>query len=465
MADLVDAIRYPFEIDYGEGIVWQQAELFGTGHMYAPVTDFPFLVFHYPPLYYVLVAAFRPMFNDGLAAGRAVSVVASAILAVLVAAIVRRAAGPRASWLLAVIAGLSVLCSGTVWTWGLLMRVDLMAIALSFLGLLIAHRSDGRFVPTAVALLVCTAAVFTKQLQVSAGIAVFAVALLQQPRKALLAAGCVGSAGLLIVGWIQWRTSGGFLHHIIAYNVNPFSLRYLAGVLQIEARDALLLITGLMSAVLVASRLPGWQRLGPQTRSDPATASRLLALTHYVLCGLTLVAAAKEGSNANYFIEFLASGGVLTGLAAAAWYEAGAWRPLGYQQAILCVAALANPYREMPALERVQDTAAQLAVVRQVQQADGPVASENMTLVLRAGREVIYEPAIVTHLANSGVWDETPLLTMISHRRFAFIITIDDRLTAVSLRTPSVDAAMRAAYPVVELAAPGIWINRPAADR
>ena len=326
VADFWDAVRYPFEIDYGEGIVWQQAELFGTGRMYAPVTGFPFLVFHYPPLYYALVAAIRPVFDDGLAAGRAVSAMSSMGLATLVAWIVVRASPPRAPLLLAGIAGLSVLCSGNVWTWGLLMRVDLVAIALSFLGLFIAHRSGGRFAPTAVALLACTAAVFTKQLQVSAGIAVFAVSFMQRPRSALLAAGCVGSAGLAGLAWLQWRTMGGFLHHIVDYNVNPLSLRYLAGVLQIESRDTLLLALGLVSAVQVWRRLPAWQNLITQTRSNPVTASRVLSLGHYGLCALTLLTAAKQGSNANYFIEFLASGGVLTGLAAVAWFQAGRWR-------------------------------------------------------------------------------------------------------------------------------------------
>lgn len=252
LVDFWDAVRYSFEIDYGEGIVWQQAELFGTDRMYAPVTGFPFIVFHYPPLYYALVAVVRPLFDDALAAGRAVSVAASIALAALISCTVWRASSPstsRARLVLAGIAGLAVLCSGNVWTWGLLMRVDMVAVALSFLGLLIAHRSGGRFGPTVLALLVCTAAVFTKQTQVSAGIAVFAVALMQRPRSALVAAGCVGSAGLALVTVLQLRTAGGFLHHIVSYNVNPMSWSYFVAVLQAEGRDKILLGVSLISAI------------------------------------------------------------------------------------------------------------------------------------------------------------------------------------------------------------------------
>ena len=31
------AIRYPFELDYGEGIVWQQMREMFAGHGYAPI--------------------------------------------------------------------------------------------------------------------------------------------------------------------------------------------------------------------------------------------------------------------------------------------------------------------------------------------------------------------------------------------------------------------------------------------
>ncbi len=465
LADFAEAVRYPFEIDCGEGIVWQQAELFGTNKMYAPGTAFPFIVFHYPPLYYAVVAMVRPLFHDGLAAGRAMSAMASMGLAVLAAAIVGRGASwprSRVVWLLAGITGLAVLCSGNVWTWGLLMRVDLLAIALSFAGLLIAHGSGGRFVPTLVALLVCTAAVFTKQLQLSAGIAVFTVAAIQRPRSALLAAACAGVVGLTALEMLQRKTMGGFLTHIVGFNTNPLLWENFTAVAQIESRDTLLLAAGLVGAVEVWRQLPPWGQVIAQSRSDPLTASRLLALSHYGLCALTLPAVAKEGSNANYFIEFLTSGCVLAGFAAVAWVRSARWKVLGYQQAVLCVAVLANPFREMPSLEQRQDTAAQWRVVERIRESTGPISSENMTLVLRAGRAVLYEPAIVKQLATQGAWDEAPLVDMIRARRFAFMLTTDDALGRYSLRTATVDATMRTAYPVVTAVAPGLWLNAPA---
>src|SRR5205809_4667907 len=55
IATAVKAINYPFQLDYGEGIVWQQAQQMRSGNAYGDITGFPAIVFHYPPLYHVIV--------------------------------------------------------------------------------------------------------------------------------------------------------------------------------------------------------------------------------------------------------------------------------------------------------------------------------------------------------------------------------------------------------------------------
>ena len=52
-----DAVRYPFGLDYGEGLVWQQALLIPGPRMYGAITDASFIVFHYPPVYHLAVRA------------------------------------------------------------------------------------------------------------------------------------------------------------------------------------------------------------------------------------------------------------------------------------------------------------------------------------------------------------------------------------------------------------------------
>ena len=43
------AIGYPYQLDYGEGIVWQQMINIVAGRGYAPIGVFPAIVYHYPP--------------------------------------------------------------------------------------------------------------------------------------------------------------------------------------------------------------------------------------------------------------------------------------------------------------------------------------------------------------------------------------------------------------------------------
>src|SRR5947208_1689779 len=83
------AIGFPYQLDYAEGIVWQQMRLVLAGQGYAPIDGFPAIVFHYPPGFHVatgLLAALTGI--DQLAAGRALSFASTLLVAGLVAATV-----------------------------------------------------------------------------------------------------------------------------------------------------------------------------------------------------------------------------------------------------------------------------------------------------------------------------------------------------------------------------------------
>ncbi len=70
-------IRYPFGIDYGEGIVWQQMRNIMHGAGYGPLGVYPAIVYHYPPVFHVTAGMAARLFGtDELATGRAVSWIA-----------------------------------------------------------------------------------------------------------------------------------------------------------------------------------------------------------------------------------------------------------------------------------------------------------------------------------------------------------------------------------------------------
>ena len=103
-----------------------------------------------------------------------------------------------------------------------------------------------------------------------------------------------------------------------------------------------------------------------------------------------------------------------------------------------------TPVREMEALtERVRAAAK-------------PVLSEDMVLLMRAGKDVPWEPAIFKELALTGRWDEQRLIRLIEGHYFEFIITREDFSVArqgESNYTPGVAHAIARAYPRTEMRA------------
>jgi len=468
--DFMASIRSPIQLDYGEGIVWQQAALIPGPLMYGNSQDLPFIVFHYPPLYYLLVRAALPLEPSFLAAGRLVSSFSTILIGALVTALVltavRRSGRDigRIEFASALAAGLLVVCLHAVRTWGMYMRVDIVAIALGLAGVLVGAWANGRLWLTATALLLCIASLFAKQTQLPAGIAVFLVALLRNPRSALGAAAIAGLLGLGAVGLMEALTNGGFLHNIVGYNINRFTLKYVGLVLLAELPSSLfvglmLWAAGSILAGLGRPRADGsWlQRLRP---ADRPTTARAMLLVHFALASLMLVTVLKSGASFNYLMDWLCVGVVLIGVLLCDL--ARDKQRFVFVALLLVIGVLIQPFRQLPDQPPPEQLARHMALVRRIAEAKKPVASENMTLLMQAGKPVIFEPAIATELAMLGKWDETPLVEMIRSGGFAFMITIDNTPGDTHRRTPAVDAAMRAAYPRVEQVGPDLWLNLPA---
>lgn len=479
LLDSLASIRYPYEFDYGEGVAWQQTLMIPGPHMYSSSQELPFIVFHYPPLYYLLVRVALSIQPDFLAAGRLVSSLSAVVVALSVAGLVWLSARPPsrpiarvAQFAIALATGLLVLCLQTVHYWALLMRVDTAALAFAMMGLLAGAWADGRFWGTTVALLICVASVFTKQTELPAGVAVFLIALLRNPRSALYAAVIAATFGLAALGSMEWLTQGGFLHNIIGYNINPISWGHGFAILQKATRAEF----PFMALMLVAAgaTLFGFFRQPPAgpwppgigrhllrlRTADRATAARALVLLHFTLAGLMLFTVFKIGSYINYLLDWLCVGCVLIAVLLCDMVGTK-WR-FSLIVAMLILGVLRLPPRLLPDRFPQGDLDRLAALVHRIAAARKPVASDYVDLLMRAGKPMVFEPAIVTQLASVGRWNEGPLVKMIRSGGFAFMITMfDTRGGSVLLRSPAVDAAMREAYPREEKLSAYIWLHLP----
>jgi hypothetical protein len=465
------ALLFPYELDYGEGIVWQQMRLIFEGQGYGPIDGFPAIVFHYPPVFHAAAYALSATGLDPLAAGRLVSLLATVACALLVGAFAARLAESPSARLCGAFAALVALAFWPVGYWAPLMRVDMLAFALGLAGIrfgLAALRRPA-FVHAAAACFV--AAVFTKQTAIAAPAATFLVLLLVRPRTAW-----TGIASCLILGTaalagLAFATDGGFLRHIFLYNINRADYSRLAWIAQQAILHLFFFAAALFAIVQgVAERLPGyrgtgWRAARETLRQRDGDAAFLLLFVYFALTGLMLVLVAKSGSNLNYFIEWMLAASIFAGLAVRDSVSAA--RPsliatlvpaaLGAQILLLpgsppWTASMA-PARQ-PGLERLETA---------VRASPRPIISDDMVLLMRSGKRVMWEPAIFAELASERIWDERPFIARIRAREFGFFVTVGDRGSRLfdSRYTPAVAAAIDAAYPRRRLIA-GYVIHLPA---
>jgi len=103
-----------------------------------------------------------------------------------------------------------------------------------------------------------------------------------------------------------------------------------------------------------------------------------------------------------------------------------------YGSAAFAVSDLSSPVRDAE-------------VTAFVSHLSGRVYSENMTILIKTGKEVAAEPAIITCLSKASAWDEKKLVGQIAAGRFAGIL-VNTSLDNTERFTPGVASAIRGTY-------------------
>ena len=352
-------------------------------------------------------------------------------------------------------AALLVFASRHVAEWMPFARVDMLSIAFSFLGLLLAATAARSPWRLRFAVFCFVLAVFTKQTAMAAPVAAVLVLLVRDRRQGLeaIALGmALGAAGLVCA---QWLTDGRFLQHVVGYNVNRFSWEALQRLLVFLPPHFLLISTMLVGLVLSL-------RARAAVPSDDRTDRRAVEMlvVHFVICSAMLGMAAKSGASFNYFIEWFCSGAALAGIAfgtAVRWLlepSGSVVRPVALTAFVsvslaLQAAALPDPWHRFPLAEpRSAQTVEDL--LRVVRESPGDVISDDMALLLRAGRRVVWEPAIFAELGSMGRWDEELIVRAIRDGRVTLAITEGKRgdLQFDQRYNPAVAAAIDDVLPI-----------------
>ena len=409
---------------------------------------------------------------DQLAAGRTVAIAATMLIGcfagLIVFRCVREEAAAAAAFICAIFGGLVVFMMYPVVVWAPLMRVDMAATAFSLAGVWLGIMALRRPKLIHGAALCFVAAVFTKQTSIAAPAATFLTLLLVNPKLARAGLATTVLGGLAVLGVLAWLTDGGFIRHIFLYNVNRFETwRYYWIAAAIVVHQIYFEVAAIGTWARLRDRWPVYRgaslaEIRERLRAAPGDAAFLMILVYFTLATAMLVTIGKTGSNLNYLIEWMCVLAILVGLAlqdaavAAIGPAAAGTRPRWPALLLSAIlpAAFAVQAFTLPAMPDligrrapIADTQKLIALVREARR---PVISDDMVILLRAGKPVDWEPAIFAELASKGLWDERPFVRLIEAHHFAFFITVGGRGDKMfdSRYTPAVSGAIVSAYPV-----------------
>jgi len=163
-------IASPFEIVYGEGLLWYQTYIVLNGiPLYKSVTSTEYYIIPHTPLFVIICSWFSSIFGDTLTVGRALSLVCGFGICVVVYLITKRLTGNS---IVSLLAGLLVVTTYVFRFLVPIYRLDSMGLMLSLLGiyLFMEFEERGKLVYWTIPVFVL--AFFTKQVFVVAPVAV-----------------------------------------------------------------------------------------------------------------------------------------------------------------------------------------------------------------------------------------------------------------------------------------------------
>ncbi len=402
---------YPYQLDYGEGIVLWFAQQLAHGHsIYKGLTDFPYASSNYPPLSMLLVAFLMPVLREGYFAGRLLNFTATLIVTVLI----YRVVADETHWGRAgLVAGLFFFGSPYVYHWIPLFRADLLGLGLTFAGVYMIWKAQrpstaarGAMPYWLLAILCFLFALYTKQTLFAAPAAALLALWARDRRRALIFGLVLGAAGAGLYLLLDYTTGGGFTFGLLTSNATVFMPEQLVALLESFAGTfpVLLMLAGFGLVRHIRRRA-------------------ISVLDWYaVTSSVALVMAGRTGAWENYFFEALLSACVLAGIVIGEWLQPRAQSALFASAhasgatfrlalALLLLAQLALMWHDHDPRIALDMMAADLPANQELasllEKTQGVVISEDMGALATSGKEVGYYTFQYSSLARSGKWDQS----------------------------------------------------------
>jgi hypothetical protein len=415
-------LMYPYQLDYGEGIVlWFARQLAHGQPIYKGLDDLPYASSNYPPVALVLSAALMPILGEGYLSGRLLNLASALMVAALIFRLVRvETRDVRASAL----AVLLFLGSPYIYHWIPLFRVDLIGLAFAFGGVYVLWRFDRRsppatrLLPPATCLLsiaLFLLALYTKHSLFAAPLAAFLALWQRDWRRALAFAFTLGALGGALYLALDVMTRGGFSFGIIESNATVFLPEQLFAL----TRNFVTTFP-----ILLALALWSW--------FARVRARRIGVLEWYAVTAFAaLVLAGRVGAWENYFFEALVAACVFAGFTfqvsaisdqRSAVRLATRYSPLALPILFLFQLVLMWHDPRIAADLVARDFPANQELARVLARTSGIIISEDMGALVTSGKPVVYYTFQYSSLARSGKWNQHWELNGLREGAFPLVI-------------------------------------------
>ncbi len=412
------AVVFRYSFDYGEGPLLDQVRrLAHFQNIYrADTSTPPYTITNYPPVYPLVQVPFYWIFGPQFWYGRIISLLGVLAAAVFIGLTLYHVTKSPFG---AAIGGLTLLSIPYILHWSPLVRVDSLALGLSWAGLYVIVRWEHRRWGLLAGAALMVAAVYTRQSDgLAAPLAAFAWLVHKQPRiraaRWLAWMALLGGVPFLLLTLL---TGGGFFFHIITANVNPFDWQTVQNY-QHELQQHLpylLIGGGVLILTIFWGKPKSWWLAVPYLLGSLATAATI----------------GKDGSNVNYLYELsaalsLAAGALVAWPGKRLWLSAVLIMLLVPQIHSMTSWARQDFYpRNMDKLRYISD----LKVMEMmVEDAQGPVlADEYMGHLPLAGKPIVYQPFEFKILAQGGLWNQQPFLDAIDGKQYSLILLYEPR--------------------------------------
>ena len=406
-------VAVPYQLNYGEGpLLGMGLRLARGGTLYPAASEPPYIINPYGPVPYYLVGAVVKIFGLSLTAPRLLIAVMTVCSAILIGAVVRHCTGSLAA---ASIFGALFLTLPNVQRWVVILRVDMIGVALSLAGIYLFVRSD-RWHWAAPFFI---AALFTKWTFIAAPGACFLSLLVEgSKRKALHFAAVCGSAAALAFALLQWQSGGWFAFHTIeASTAHRFFLDEAVRYVPLELCVNLPLIALTAFAVQFSK---------PKPQSRPM----LLSLLYFGITFPIMFAMGKAGGDRNYFLEWDAALCVLAGVTygfATRKLQDVRWVQVILPLMVVIVAvsnvAIGDVYQFLHPDDYAEVLGCRDAYQFIAKRGGDHVLTENIGAAVLAGKfPVVFEPFLWEQEVARAGWSDSEIVNLIRTRKLSVIL-------------------------------------------